>query len=274
MLRVHAHDARVVHHLDLDHHVVVGLHDALEVVVEAREGRRRAGEAQDAALGDAQHLRAVVGAGLEVGVEPPRRSIVRRGAASRARAPRFIASARHRRHAAVLRVGDDRGPELAVDREHVVARVDPEVVVAADAARPARLEELVADADRRCAALRAAPRSRVRGWRRERPRARAALARSRPPAPRELEVVAELFGALQRREGGGVVGPREVGVAAGGARDLVGRGRGRGDRRSAAIEIRRNTAGKARCFFMVTSEEDEDGILPLFGGPPRSPLTR
>ena len=76
VLGVQADDAGVVDHLDEDHHVVLSLHDALEVVVEAREGRRGAGEADDAALGDRERFRTVVRT-VAFDVEPPGRAVVR-----------------------------------------------------------------------------------------------------------------------------------------------------------------------------------------------------
>ena len=43
MLLIHPDDARIVHHLDQDHHIVVGLNDPLQIVVQDRQHRRPAG---------------------------------------------------------------------------------------------------------------------------------------------------------------------------------------------------------------------------------------
>ena len=60
---VHPDDARIVDHLHEDHHVVVGLHDPLEIVVEHRKhrGPRCGTEPQQAAFGEGPNLGVIVG---------------------------------------------------------------------------------------------------------------------------------------------------------------------------------------------------------------------
>ena len=62
------HDARVVHHLDEDHHRVLRLHDLVVVVVQQRDHRRSRARAerQDAALAERAHLRTVGSAAAAV----------------------------------------------------------------------------------------------------------------------------------------------------------------------------------------------------------------
>ena len=100
-----ADDARVVHHLGHDHHVIARLHDRVVVVVEVVGQHRRAGvrpERGEAALGQRPVLGVVVLAELldalhALGLAGP-------------------ALVGQRRHPAVGRIDDERGAVLAVDR--------------------------------------------------------------------------------------------------------------------------------------------------------------
>ena len=120
---VERNDARVVHHLVEQHHVVLGL-EQLHVLVVAAGRHRRAGVEAD----DATHLQRVrthvldPAAGGDVVHEQPAphllqvRPLLRRGC-------------RQRRHTAVRRIDDERrAPRL----DRAVARVEPELVVVAD----------------------------------------------------------------------------------------------------------------------------------------------
>ena len=132
VLRIHAHDACVVDHLDEDHHVVLGLHDALEVVVEARKvGAAPVNPSRQRSL-----MRATRGRRRGPGPRdhPPRGAVVRAPEPGGARQLAASRRRRHRRHAAVGRIDEDRGRELAVDGEGLGAAIDPEPVVAADVA--------------------------------------------------------------------------------------------------------------------------------------------
>ena len=126
-------DARVVHHLDEDHDVRRRLHDLLEVVVEHRQHRRTGDrpEAHDAAFAERPLF------GVVVGARRPRLDVLGRVGSRRRAQPRRVALHRfreRRRNLAIRRVDDHRGPVLAVDLVVGVARIDPEVVVAADIA--------------------------------------------------------------------------------------------------------------------------------------------
>ena len=212
MLRVHAHDARVVHHLEQDHDVVVGLHDPLEVVVEAGEGRRDAGEAEQAALGAVADLHVVVGTRAAL-LEPPGGAVVLAAELAEPARQALLRLRRHRRHLAVLGIDQDRGPELAVDREGVRRR---------DRSRTC------------CSRRRCRRRPRSRRHPRAAPRGSGSLAAS--SCALRAASVAAIFsasslvryrlspyagGPRQRRERGRVVGAGEVGLAGRGARNLV-----------------------------------------------------
>ena len=202
MLGVHAHDACVVHHLDLDHHVVVGLHDALVVVVEAGDRRRGAGKAEQAALGVVADLHVVVGAGLVSLVDPPGGALVLAPEAREQLAHALLSEGGHGRELTVLGIDDDRGAVLAVDRHGAGAAIDPEGVVATDVAGGAR---------RAVATL---------GWRLAIGIAhgRALGDRLGPPPLRsglgfllgQVELVAELGGPQEGSQRGGVVGAGEI----------------------------------------------------------------
>ena len=122
MLAVQPHDASVVNHLDEDQHRVRRLHDLVVVVVQQRDHRRARArtERQDAALAERAHLR-------------PVRSAAAAAAAAERHALRhaLLAGVSQRRHAAVRRIDEHRAASLAVDRDQLRARVDPEIVVAA-----------------------------------------------------------------------------------------------------------------------------------------------
>ena len=136
MLTVHPHDAGVVHHLDQDHHIVVGLYDSLEVVVHTGNGRCRPAEAEDATLAYMKLFHVVVRAGSLL-VDPPRGAIVAVGndrMPAEQRRQCLLPLRRHRWELTVVRIDDDRGRELGVDAEGFGAGIDPEAVVAADVA--------------------------------------------------------------------------------------------------------------------------------------------
>ena len=223
VLLVHPHHARVVDHLDEDEDGVVGLDDALQVVVEHRQHRRprRRAEPHQAPLGERTLLGVVVGARrVQIVLEPPRRPRVRPhvgGGVGGARGPRLRG---HRGLPAVGRVGDDGGSPLAVDLEPRGAAVHPERVVAAHvagraggpvAAHRGRLARglgldvpFVGDVEDALEGLAAG-----------RERGRLLLGQG--------QRLAVLHRALQRRQGGDVVGPRQVRPAVGPARNVLSR---------------------------------------------------
>ena len=120
----------------MDQHVLVGLHDLLQVVVEHGQHRRPAdrAEPEQAALGERPDLGIVVGARrVEAVLEPPGGAGVGPEEARAFGRPRLRRGGQ-RRTAPVRRVGDDGRPPFAVDPEHAGAPIDPEGVVAADVA--------------------------------------------------------------------------------------------------------------------------------------------
>ena len=143
MLRVHPHDAGVVHHLDEDHDVVFGLHDALEVVVQAREHRWPGAEAEQAALGERKFFRGVERP-WAIGIEPRCAAVV--FVAERTEVVGHLRHGRgsHRWPPTVGWIVDDRVAVLAVDGDHIAARIDPERVVAADVAGTERVVAVAA----------------------------------------------------------------------------------------------------------------------------------
>ena len=119
----HADDARVVHHFRHDEDVILVLHDGVVVVVEVIRQHRRPGvrsERHDAALGD--------GPVFGVVETPERRDAAESLGLSLSTVGSEIGDA------AVGWIDDDRAAALAVHDRHVVARVDPEIIVAADVA--------------------------------------------------------------------------------------------------------------------------------------------
>ena len=218
MLRVQPHDPGVVDHLVHDHHVVVGLHDALQVVVERGQRGHRRLVAGQTAIRDQEPF-GIVPRPRTIPVQPVGSAVVGTEQVGEERAAP-LALGGHRRLPAVGRVGDDRGPDLAVDQDQGVASVDPEGVVAADV--PGGARRAVATGRRRLAIGLAG------GIR---------LGHGRVGAIEDLfgllrahvQVVAELCRTLQRRQGGDVVSPTQVGLSAGGPGDVA-RGVGLGRR--------------------------------------------
>ena len=247
MRLVHPDDAGVVHHLDQDHDRVVGLHDALHVVVEHREHRGAGGgpEPHEAAFGMGALLGVVVGAGrVEAVIEPPRGAVVgpREPGAGR---PGRAGAVGQGRLPAVRRVGDDRRADQPVDAERGVSAIDPEGVVAADvpgrAARP-----VAADGRRRPASVAGLEPGSLPLGAGRRPLVRAGRGQIEHPGQpvgvrrddRRLllgqrQAAAELPRPLQRGHGGRVVDAGQVGPAgrrAGNAGTGLGRRGGRSRR--------------------------------------------
>ena len=207
---VDAHDAGVVNHFRENHHMARRLHDALVVVVQRRQHRRPGGgaEAEQAAVRQRAAFRIVVRA-RPVVLHPPRGAVVLVRVFAEAQGAAPLRLRRHGRNAAVRRVDDDGRAVLAVDLEVLLARINPEAVVAADVAR--------------CAAGAVAPsgrrfpiRSEILGTFRERLR--------RLPGGelgaffrQELLVAAP----LQRGDGRGVVVAGEIRLAVRRARDVA-----------------------------------------------------
>ena len=101
--------------------MILRLHDRVVVVVEVVRQHRRAGvrsERQQAAIGQRPRLRVIELAEFR-----------RRGGA---RAQPLLGFGGQRRQPPGRRVDDDRAPRHAVDADHLVARIEPEAVVAAD----------------------------------------------------------------------------------------------------------------------------------------------
>ena len=216
-LGLHPHHARVVDHLDQDHDVVLGLDDRLVVVVAARERRRGAGEPHDATLLGQQRLRTVEGSG-SVPVEPECRAVVLAAhyvGLYRGRTLRRALG--HRWKTTVRWIDQNRSAKLAVHREGLGARVEPEEVVAADVAGTA--VRSVATLGRRLAIRIAGL-----GCLLDSPSHVALDPRDLLLA--EIEVVAVAFRPLERGNRRGVVVTREIRTAAGRARYPVA---GRGD---------------------------------------------
>ena len=140
--RVDRDDPRVVHPLDQDHQVGVSLHDRLQVVVELRVDRDRSLQREDAAVGDRQRLRVVVGS--DFAVAPPGLPRVLQEEPVDA-LPAGLAAFGQRREAAVRRIDDQGRAVPAADLDGRGAAVHVEVVVAAHAgARRGRVAVRVA----------------------------------------------------------------------------------------------------------------------------------
>ena len=140
VFRVEPDDARPVHPLDHDQHLVVGLHDGLHVVV--RRGRRRHRQRHvDAAIADG-HVLGVVVRIAAFGKPPGFARILGLVVGPQARAA-FPARFRDGGPPAIRRIDDDRRPVLAVDLEVVAvlaAAVEPEPVVAAGRVGPGTVD--------------------------------------------------------------------------------------------------------------------------------------
>ena len=205
--------------------MVPGLHDPLVVVVERRQHRRPAGrtEAHQAALRQRPLLHVVVGTGaVLVLLQPPGGAgvLVAEGGKLSRRAGH--AGRRHLRVLAVRRIRDDRGPPLAVDPDHVVARVHVEGVVAA-AAAGCDLEARIEDrrpADRRRLAIR------IAGLEVRLVDLGLAAGDRRCFLVRQGQPVAELARSREGSQRRHVVGAGEIRLAVGPARNLVLRGNG------------------------------------------------
>ena len=205
--------------------MVSGLHDPLVVVVERRQHRRTAGraEAHQATLRQGPLLHVVVGTGaVLVLLQPPggARVLVAEGGKLSRRAGH--AGRRHLRVLTVRRIRDDRGPPLAVDPDHVVARVHVEGVVAA-AAAGGDLEARIEDrrtTDRRRLAIR------IAGLEVRLVDLGLAPGDRRCLLVRQGQPLAELPRPRERSQRRDVVGAGEIRLAVWPARDLVLRGNG------------------------------------------------
>ncbi len=122
--RAEPDDARVVHHLGHDHHVIGGLHDRVIVVVEVVGQHRWPGvgaERHQTALGERPVFRVVVFVELALeGAAFPRAA---------------LALLREWGPLAIRRIDDQRAADLPVEDRVVVAPSEVEVVVASDPAR-------------------------------------------------------------------------------------------------------------------------------------------
>src|SRR5688572_9255908 len=121
MLAADADDARVVNHLDVNHHAVTILNDLIVAVVHHRQHRRSgvAAEAKEATFTQ----RALLGA-----IE---RTF---SGASRTSSESLLARRRQLGHLAIGRRHDQRAATLAIYGSDLVCRVEPEHVVTTDAA--------------------------------------------------------------------------------------------------------------------------------------------
>ncbi len=134
--------------------MVFGLNDAFEVVIQTREHGRAGTEAEQAAFGEGQILRAVVRSGAAF-LEPPRGSRIL--VAERAEIVRHLRDTLRRslRHATIGRVDDYGCAVHAVDLECIGTRIDPERVVAANVTCAEALAGTIS-ANRRCFPVRIA----------------------------------------------------------------------------------------------------------------------
>ncbi len=205
MLAVQRDDAGVVDHLDENHHVVPGLHDALQVVVKNGERRRtrRGAESQETPLAERPLFRVVVGT-RSLELEPPGFSRVLAGVLlveSSASGGPLGGCRRERRELPVLRVDDDRRPSPAVELEDLGPAIDPEEIVAADVA--VRSRRAVAS-DGRSLALRIARTAELLAER------ELLFLDGRRFLRREVQLVPELVRPLERSQGRRVVRPGKV----------------------------------------------------------------
>jgi len=135
MLRVHPHDAGVVHHLAENHDRILGLHNLMQVVVEIIRQRGRTGrgtEAEQAAFAEGALLRVVESAG-RFGVRILALARVR-GRSCLGRCEPFARGSIVGRYMAVRRVYHDGRSNLSIHHGECRALLQPEIVVASDGA--------------------------------------------------------------------------------------------------------------------------------------------
>ena len=204
MLGVDTNDARPVHPLDVDDQVIVGLHDCLQVVVGDRTDRDRSGWLVDAAHPKDHRVRAVERRVARF--QPPRRAVVLHPDEHRKGRAAGLPGVRQGRQSSVRRVRQHRRAVVPVDLEHLMAGIEPGVVVAL------RVDECPLFRRR---TVRIA--GRVAGGH---PGGLAGLDRGNLLGAQH-QLLAALRSALEGRQRADVVAAGEVGLAAGGSGNLV-----------------------------------------------------